>query len=119
MTAVAVLRLVEQAESISTRRFKLTFLIFPKRNIRLRFASFSIIWAGFRITLIVKRNSTLKNTKPREKRSRFEKFDLVAEPGTKFSYSSYGYNLLGAIIESASKQPYADYMRERIWQPLE
>lgn len=57
-----------------------------------------------------------KNT--REAIAIFENFDLVAEPGTKFSYSSYGYNLLGAAIEGATKQSYADYMREHIWEPL-
>lgn len=48
----------------------------------------------------------------------FENFDLVAEPGTRYSYSSYGYNLLGAIIEAASGMSYGDYMRQNIWQPL-
>jgi CubicO group peptidase (beta-lactamase class C family)/Flp pilus assembly protein TadD len=48
----------------------------------------------------------------------FENFDLVAEPGTLYSYSSYGYNLLGAIIESASGKSYGDYMRENVWLPL-
>jgi CubicO group peptidase (beta-lactamase class C family) len=48
----------------------------------------------------------------------FEDFELVAEPGTKFSYSSYGYNLLGAIVEGAAKQPFGDYMRENIWGSL-
>jgi CubicO group peptidase (beta-lactamase class C family) len=48
----------------------------------------------------------------------FENFELVAEPGTRFNYSSYGYNLLGAIIEGAAKQPYGDYMCENIWGPL-
>src|SRR5688500_6041292 len=48
----------------------------------------------------------------------FENFDLVAEPGTRYSYSSYGYNLLGAIIEAASGMSYGEYMRQNIWQPL-
>lgn len=48
----------------------------------------------------------------------FENFDLVAEPGTRYSYSSYGYNLLGAVIESASGMSYGDYMRQNVWQPL-
>lgn len=48
----------------------------------------------------------------------FENFDLVAEPGTRYNYSSYGYNLLGAVIEGASGQAYGDYMRENIWAPL-
>jgi CubicO group peptidase (beta-lactamase class C family) len=48
----------------------------------------------------------------------FDDFDLVAEPGTRFSYSSYGYVLLGAVIEAASGKPYAEVMREKVWGPL-
>lgn len=54
----------------------------------------------------------------REALAIFENFDLVAEPGTRYSYSSYGYNLLGAVIEAASGMSYGDYMRQNIWQPL-
>jgi len=49
----------------------------------------------------------------------FKDYDLIAEPGTRYSYSSYGYNLLGAVVEGASKQAYGEYMREHIWNPLE
>jgi CubicO group peptidase (beta-lactamase class C family) len=48
----------------------------------------------------------------------FRDFDLVAEPGTRFSYSSYGYVLLGAIIEGATGKPYGEVMREKVWGPL-
>jgi CubicO group peptidase (beta-lactamase class C family) len=48
----------------------------------------------------------------------FKYLDLVAEPGTRFHYSSYGYNLLGAAIEGASGKSYAEYMTEEIWVPL-
>jgi len=48
----------------------------------------------------------------------FANFDLVAEPGAEFHYSSYGYNLLGAVIEGAARQPYGSYLRERLWKPL-
>jgi tetratricopeptide (TPR) repeat protein len=59
---------------------------------------------------------THKNT--REAIAIFESFDLVAEPGTRYSYSSYGYNLLGAIIEAASGMSFGDYMQQHVWQPL-
>jgi len=49
----------------------------------------------------------------------FNDFDLVAEPGTEFNYSSYGYNLLGAVIEEASNMPYEKYLRKHIWNPLD
>ncbi|MFQ6037280.1 MAG: serine hydrolase [Candidatus Aminicenantales bacterium] len=48
----------------------------------------------------------------------FKDYDLVAEPGTKYHYSSYGYNLLGAAVEQVSGQPYGDYLQEHIFKPL-
>ncbi|MFQ6070100.1 MAG: serine hydrolase [Candidatus Aminicenantales bacterium] len=48
----------------------------------------------------------------------FAGFDLVAEPGTKYNYSSYGYNLLGAVVEAAARQSYGDFLREHLWEPL-
>jgi CubicO group peptidase (beta-lactamase class C family) len=57
-----------------------------------------------------------KNTK--EALAIFSDFDLVAEPGTKYNYSSYGFNLLGAVIEGASGQSYGDYIKENIFVPL-
>ncbi|HUX08381.1 MAG TPA: serine hydrolase [Acidobacteriota bacterium] len=48
----------------------------------------------------------------------FKDLELVAEPGTEFHYSSYGYNLLGAAIDGASGMPYARYMTEEVWLPM-
>jgi len=48
----------------------------------------------------------------------FENDPLVAPPGTKFSYSSYGYNLLSAVIESSSGEPFLTYMQEHVFTPL-
>ena len=47
----------------------------------------------------------------------FQDFDLVAEPGTRYSYSSYGYNLLAAIVEAASGMSFGDYMKQNVWAP--
>ena len=48
----------------------------------------------------------------------FKDWELEAEPGTKYIYTTYGYNLLGAVIEGASGLPYSKYMRENVWKPL-
>lgn len=45
----------------------------------------------------------------------FQDWPLAQEPGTKFLYSSYGYNLLGAIIEAQSGLSYDAFLRERIF----
>ncbi|ATB30227.1 serine hydrolase domain-containing protein [Melittangium boletus] len=42
---------------------------------------------------------------------------LVAEPGTQFVYSTWGYNLLGAAVESASGQGFGDYLRTHVFGP--
>ena len=42
---------------------------------------------------------------------------LRFEPGTDWSYSAAGYNLLAAIIEIAAGRPYGDYLRETLFGP--
>ena len=42
---------------------------------------------------------------------------LVAKPGTKFNYSTYGYTLVGCVLEGATSQKYVDYVRENIFWP--
>jgi serine beta-lactamase-like protein LACTB, mitochondrial len=42
---------------------------------------------------------------------------LVDKPGTKFHYSTYGYTLLGCVLEGAAAQKYVDYVRENIFTP--
>ncbi|GEM_PF-348267 len=48
----------------------------------------------------------------------FQESPLVAEPGTRFSYSTYGYVLLGAVLREAGGAPYWTQVRERIAKPL-
>ena len=43
---------------------------------------------------------------------------IAIPPGSAFKYSNLGYTLLGEVIERASGQPYAEYMREAIFEPL-
>ena len=43
---------------------------------------------------------------------------LLHEPGTMFAYTSYGFNLLSAVVEGAAKKPFLDYMREAVFRPL-
>lgn len=49
----------------------------------------------------------------------FIKRDLAFEPGTEFEYTSYGFVVLGRIIEKASGLSYQDYMKKFIFDPLE
>jgi CubicO group peptidase (beta-lactamase class C family) len=49
----------------------------------------------------------------------FEGDPLVSPPGTKFNYSSYNWNVIGAAMESASKQDFLRYMESNVFKPLE
>ncbi len=42
---------------------------------------------------------------------------LLFQPGTKFEYSTYGYTVLGCVIEGASGEHYYDYVREHVLLP--
>ncbi|MEX2526548.1 MAG: serine hydrolase domain-containing protein [Gemmatimonadota bacterium] len=44
--------------------------------------------------------------------------DLLFEPQTDYSYSSYGYTLLTAVIEEISGRPYLDYLSQEILSDL-
>ncbi len=42
---------------------------------------------------------------------------LLFQPGTKFEYSTYGYSVVGCVIEGASGEKYYDYVREHVLVP--
>ena len=45
--------------------------------------------------------------------------ELDFEPGTRFSYSNGGYVLLAMIIAKAADQPFPEFMKENIFEPLD
>lgn len=46
------------------------------------------------------------------------KFRLNFEPGTKYSYSNFGYNILGRIIEDISGIDYESFVKEHIFRRI-
>ena len=43
---------------------------------------------------------------------------LLHEPGTAFAYTSYGFNLLSAVVEGAADKPFLDIVRDAVFRPL-
>src|SRR5205085_123753 len=43
---------------------------------------------------------------------------LLFEPGTRFSYSTYGYSLLSAVVEGASGQDFPTVLEAEVFRPL-
>ncbi len=48
----------------------------------------------------------------------FKNDSLLFEPGSKYSYTTYGYVLLSAVIEGASKTSFLEYMQDSVLLPM-
>jgi serine beta-lactamase-like protein LACTB len=42
---------------------------------------------------------------------------LLSKPGTQFHYSTYGYTVLGCVLEGAASQKYAGFVTENVFHP--
>jgi serine beta-lactamase-like protein LACTB len=49
----------------------------------------------------------------------FERDPLLFTPGEKFAYTSYGYNIAGAVLEAAAKTSFLDYLQRAVFDPLQ
>lgn len=47
----------------------------------------------------------------------FSHDSLLFRPGTKYSYSTYGWNLVSAVVEAAAGEPFLDFMRREVFAP--
>jgi serine beta-lactamase-like protein LACTB, mitochondrial len=43
---------------------------------------------------------------------------LLVVPGSRYSYSSYGYNLIGAVLEAVTATPFPELLRREVLAPL-
>jgi CubicO group peptidase (beta-lactamase class C family) len=119
MTATAVLQLVEKGKIALDAEVQTYVPYFPKKKFPVTIRQLLGHLGGISHYKNYDLEGHFKDQKnTRESIAVFENFDLVNEPGTRYFYSSYGYNLLGAVIEGASGQSYASYMTENVWRPL-
>ncbi len=120
ITAIAVLQLVEEGKIDLDSEVQAYVPNFPKKKwpVTIRLILGHLGGISHYINYAVEGSIKVhKNTK--EALAIFQDFDLVAEPGTKYNYSSYGYNLLGAVVEGASGQSYGQYIKKHIFEPLD
>lgn len=47
----------------------------------------------------------------------FKDDPLAAAPGARFLYSTYGYNLVGAVVEAVSGEPFRAYLERHVFGP--
>lgn len=47
----------------------------------------------------------------------FKDDPLIHEPGTKYLYTTFGYNLLGSVAEGAAGESFVELLKHRVFQP--
>lgn len=60
-------------------------------------------------------NNTIQYNSLEDGLKKFIDRELLFTPGTDFSYTSYGYTVLGMIIEKISGKSYEDYLKQHIF----
>jgi serine beta-lactamase-like protein LACTB, mitochondrial len=118
LTAVALMQLVEQHKVDLDAPVQNYVPSFPEKGTRITPRLLAGHLAGIRHYkddefLIAKHYDTIV-----EGLKIFQDDPLVAPPGTKYSYSTYGFNLLSAVIESASGETFLDYMQRHVFDAL-
>jgi len=118
LTAVALVQLVEQGKIDLDAPVQKYVPAFPEKNGKITLRLLAGHMAGIRhyqgdeFQISRHYDNVLDGLKI------FQDDPLVAPPGTKFSYSSYGFNLLSAAIETASGEKFLPYMHEHVFGPL-
>jgi serine beta-lactamase-like protein LACTB len=119
ITAVAVMQLVEQGKIDIDAEIQQYVPAFPKKQWPVRVRQLLGHQGGVRHYL--QDGSDLDST--RHYTDRIEPLKIFAadallfEPGTRYSYTTYGFNLLGAAVEAASSESLPEYFRRHIFQP--
>ncbi|MFK7814681.1 MAG: serine hydrolase domain-containing protein [Maribacter sp.] len=117
MTALAVMQLVEQGTIDLDSPIQTYIPDYPKQaktqiTVRHLLSHTSGI-AGYKDGN--ESNTTTEYATLYDALSLFKDRDLLFEPGTQYSYTTYGYTVLGAIIESVTNQTFEVYMQENIF----
>lgn len=118
MTALALVKLVAQGRidiDADVRRYVPGF---PRKNYVFTVRQLAGHLAGIRHYVGDEAYSRKHYSTVRESLSIFKDDPLVGPPGKEWKYSSYGYNLLSAVIEHAAKKPFLEYLSEAVFVPL-
>ena len=117
ITAVAVLQLVERGEIDLDAPIQTYLPDFPEKPWPITCRQLLAHLGGIRSY----RGDELGNTRHYENvldpLAIFKDDPLEFEPGTRYLYSTYGFNLLGAIVRSVAGIRYLDYIREQVFEP--
>ncbi|MFO1052482.1 MAG: serine hydrolase domain-containing protein [Planctomycetota bacterium] len=116
-TAVAALRLSEQGVLDLDRDVSELVKEFPKKDEPVTTRQLLGHLGGIRHYAPGEIESSEHFTRVADALAVFAKDPLIAPPGTKHSYSTYGFNLAGAAMATAADKSFADILRDEVFVP--
>jgi len=119
-TALAVMQLVEQGKLNLDAEVQTYVPTFPKKSAPITIRHLLCHQSGIR-HYKPDSNEMLSNVhynSVEESLAIFKDDSLLNEPGEKYSYTTYGYNLLSRAVETASGENFTDYVQKHIIEPL-
>jgi serine beta-lactamase-like protein LACTB, mitochondrial len=117
-TALAVMQLVEQGKIKLDDEVQVYVPSFPKKSAPVTIRQLLGHLGGIRHYKGEEMLSAKHYDSVEDALAIFKDDPLIAEPGTKYSYTTYGYNLLSRVVEAASGLSFGDYLQQRIFAPL-
>lgn len=117
ITAVAVMQLVEQGKLDLDVPVQQYCPAFPRKQWPLTTRQLLSHIGGVRHYRGDEINSTKHYPTLVEGLEIFKNDTLLSEPGTRYSYTTYGYSVLGCVVEGASGKSYVDFVKEQIVKP--
>lgn len=117
MTALAIMQLVEQNKLDLDAPIQKYIPDYPKQQgtqiTAHHLLSHTSGIGGYKNTK--EANTTKEYASLSEALDIFKNRELLFKPGTKYSYTTYGYTVLGVILERISGQSFEEYMQMNIW----
>jgi serine beta-lactamase-like protein LACTB len=117
ITAVVVLQLAEQGRLDLDDPIRQSCPAFPQKRWPVTARQLLSHQGGIRHYRDGERPMTRVFATAEEALGLFKDDPLEFEPDTGILYSTYGYTLLGCVIEGATGQPFADVVREAVFRP--
>lgn len=117
LTAVAAMQLVEKGKLDLDAPVQKYVPSFPVKQFPITARQLLAHLSGVRYYKPGEGERTVRYNTLTEALAIFKDDPLEFEPETKYLYTTYGYTLLGTVIEGASGMSYTDYMRENVFKP--
>lgn len=119
ITAVAIMQLVEKGKINLDNDARAYIPYFPKKKWKFTVRQILHHTAGLRNYYRGEFDDTKHYSTIKDAVDIISKDTLAYKPGTKYLYTTLGYNLLGSIIENVSGQSYAEYLKRNIFEPAQ